>query len=135
REKGNPAFQREFESSSASETKETIDIKSRAKETKETIDIKSATSEATLLESTIEETLDLASAVKETIDLKSITASDRQALKDLLAQKKDQEPRFFLAFNCKVCSHRSQKLVSKVAFQKGTVIIRCSQCKNLHLIS
>lgn len=41
----------------------------------------------------------------------------------------------FIAFTCKVCSHRVRKSFSKLSYEKGVVLIRCDGCKNLHLIA
>ena len=63
--------------------------------------------------------------------------SDKDALKNLMERYKDsaiKDPKFFLAFNCKICTERNHNLVSKISLQKGTVLIRCNGCKNLHLI-
>lgn len=40
-----------------------------------------------------------------------------------------------LAFTCKKCNTRNDKLISKVSYTKGIVIVRCDGCDNLHLIA
>lgn len=40
-----------------------------------------------------------------------------------------------LMFTCKKCSTRNDKLISKLSYEKGVVIIRCDGCKNNHLIA
>lgn len=40
-----------------------------------------------------------------------------------------------IIFTCKVCSTRNSKTISKVAYEKGVVIIRCEGCSNNHLIA
>ena len=82
---------------------------------------------------------DLASQAPNTDKSHSFTAAhstDQQALGSLLAaDKQPTDPKLFLAFNCKVCNFRSQKLVSKLSFERGTVMIKCAQCNNLHLLA
>lgn len=41
----------------------------------------------------------------------------------------------FIAFTCKKCGTRNSKTMSKVAYERGIVIIRCDGCKNNHLIA
>lgn len=38
-------------------------------------------------------------------------------------------------FTCKKCNYRNGKIISKLAYEKGVVIIRCDGCRNNHLIA
>ncbi|CAB0040641.1 unnamed protein product [Trichogramma brassicae] len=40
-----------------------------------------------------------------------------------------------LAFTCKKCNSRNHKIITKKAYEKGVVIVRCEGCKNNHLIA
>lgn len=65
------------------------------------------------------------------------TDQDMAALEKLLedyTKKEHKEARLFCAYSCKICSTRNHGLVSKVAYNGGTVIMRCKQCNNLHLM-
>ncbi|CAD6216136.1 GSCOCG00004352001-RA-CDS [Cotesia congregata] len=45
------------------------------------------------------------------------------------------QARLMIQFTCKKCDTRSSKTMSKLAYEKGIVIIRCDGCKNNHLIA
>lgn len=55
-------------------------------------------------------------------------ASDRKELGKLEGKMK-------LMFTCKKCGTRNSKLISKLAYNKGVIIVRCDGCKNNHLIA
>lgn len=42
---------------------------------------------------------------------------------------------FQLVFRCKKCDTVNKKLISKIAYYKGIVIVRCDGCSNNHLIA
>ena len=65
----------------------------------------------------------LREAIKENVE-----ASNRKPLGKLQAKLK-------LMFTCKKCNYRSSKIISKVAYEKGVIIVRCDGCKNNHLIA
>lgn len=41
----------------------------------------------------------------------------------------------YIAFTCKVCETRVSKFISKLAYEKGVVIIKCHGCNNNHLMA
>lgn len=43
--------------------------------------------------------------------------------------------KFYLEFVCKVCKTKVAKLISRVAYESGVVIVKCCGCQNKHLIA
>ncbi|WLF81216.1 hypothetical protein PVL30_005013 [Lodderomyces elongisporus] len=48
---------------------------------------------------------------------------------------KGEQGELLIEFTCNVCDHRSQHNMSKQAYEHGTVLIQCPECKNRHLIA
>lgn len=47
----------------------------------------------------------------------------------------DEDGRLLIAYTCGVCDKRSYKTFSKLAYNKGVVIVRCDGCSSLHLVA
>lgn len=59
---------------------------------------------------------------------KSQTAPTKQPLGKL-------EGKIKLSFTCKRCNTRNTKIITKLGYEKGVVIVRCDGCHNNHLIA
>lgn len=85
------------------------------------------------LDKSINEKNDINKSFNETNDLNKSTNEDGKKENNKVLAK--IEPKLQLIFNCKKCNTQNNKIISKLAYQKGVVIIRCDGCKNNHLIA
>jgi mitochondrial protein import protein ZIM17 len=49
--------------------------------------------------------------------------------------KKEEVPSYQISITCKPCLTRSSHRISKQAYHKGTILIKCPSCANRHLIA
>lgn len=64
-------------------------------------------------------------------------STESESIKKTLASMKqdDRMNRMLIGFTCKPCDQRSHHLMSKLAYEQGTVLIECPGCKSRHLIA
>ncbi|KAL1245654.1 DNL-type zinc finger protein [Trichinella spiralis] len=43
--------------------------------------------------------------------------------------------KFLLVYTCCRCNTRDSKFISKIGYQKGVVLVKCSGCSNYHIIA
>lgn len=63
------------------------------------------------------------------------SAGDNANPGQLASVEKPKVEKMHLSYTCKVCSTRNAKVISKLAYTKGVVIVKCEGCGNNHLIA
>lgn len=60
--------------------------------------------------------------------------SDSNSFSDIPGAEKGGK-KLAIIYTCKVCNTRSAKKFTQQSYEKGLVMVRCPNCKNLHLIA
>ena len=65
------------------------------------------------------------------------TAAVPSSLPDEESSSEDipEAPQYEITLTCKPCLHRSTHRITKQGYHKGSVLVRCPSCHNLHLIA
>lgn len=59
-----------------------------------------------------------------------------EASQEILRQFSDNvDTELCLTYSCRMCSARNSKTISKLAYLKGVVIVRCDKCQNIELVA
>ena len=61
--------------------------------------------------------------------------SGNEEMKDKSQNLAEIDVKMLLSFTCKVCDNRVEKKISKQAYTKGVIIVKCDGCSNNHLIA
>lgn len=64
---------------------------------------------------------------------KTIGEASQEVVRDFVQDNTDEV--LCYAYTCNVCSLRNSKSISKMAYLKGVVIVRCDKCQNTHLVT
>lgn len=67
--------------------------------------------------------------------IRPIWSNNRIFSSTLSTQIPEHERRLAISFTCKVCNERMHRTFLKKSYEKGVVIIRCTGCKNNHIIA
>lgn len=67
-------------------------------------------------------------------DAVAATAPSATAFADIPGVESPGE-KFVMLYTCAVCETRAAKTISKHAYSKGVVLVRCPSCEKLHLIA
>lgn len=81
------------------------------------------------------------SSVEENIDAKksdenfpkTISEASQEVVREFIDNNIDEV--LCLAYSCNVCNTRNSKNISKMAYLKGVVIVRCDKCQSTHLVT